>query len=132
MKARARELKAEARAQKSRAEGERDLLGAIGEMPEADRVLATHVHEVVARVAPQLVPRTWYGMPAYARDGKVLCFFQGAGKFTSRYATLGFTDQAALDEGTLWPTAFALTSWGAEVEAAVMRLVRKAAASQEG
>lgn len=126
MKERARELKAEAKATKSRADGERDVLARIAEMPEADRVLAEGVHAVVQAVAPGLVPRTWYGMPAYARDGKVVCFFQSAQKFEARYATLGFSDPAALDDGAMWATAFALVAWTPEAEARVTDLVRRA------
>ena len=127
MKARARERKAEAKASKSRADGERAVLEAIAAMPEADRALAERLHALLAATAPALAPKTWYGMPAYARDGKVVCFFQSAHKFKARYATLGFSDQAALDDGVLWPTAFALTAWTAEVEAAVADLVQRAA-----
>lgn len=127
MKARARELKAEAKAQKSREDGERDVLAAIAEMPDADRALAERVHRIVQTAAPVLVPRTWYGMPAYARDGKVVCFFQSADKFKARYATLGFNDAATLDDGPLWPTAFALTEWTPEVETTVTDLVARSA-----
>lgn len=126
MKERAQELKAEARLAKDQAAGEADVLAKIGEMAEPDRHLAQRLHELVKANAPTLVPRTWYGMPAYARDGKVLCFFQGAGKFGSRYATLGFSDQARLDEGQLWPTAFALTALGKAEEARVVALLKAA------
>ena len=126
MKERARELKAEAKANKSRADGERDLLAKIAEMPEPDRVLAERVHAVVQAVAPGLVPKTWYGMPAYARDGKVVCFFQSAAKFEARYATLGFNDHATLDDGAMWATAFALVEWTPDIEATVTGLVRRA------
>lgn len=126
MKERARELKAEAKAERTRAEGERDVRAALDAMPAADRELAEHVHAVVSVAAPALLPRTWYGMPAYARDGKVVCFFQGADKFDARYATLGFTDAAMLDDGVLWPTAFGLSQWTDEVEATVADLVARA------
>ena len=124
MKERAKELKKASRS--SRADGERDVLEKIAEMPDADRVLAEQIHALVAASAPELAPRTWYGMPAYARGGKVVCFFQGAHKFKARYATLGFSDQAALADGVMWPTAFALTEWTDAVEAAVRERVQKA------
>lgn len=126
MKARARELKAEARANKTRADGERDVRAALDEMPEPDRGLGERIHALVADAAPDLVPRTWYGMPAYARDGKVVCFFQAAAKFGSRYATVGFADAARLDDGAMWPTAFALTAWTDDVEAALRALLERA------
>jgi uncharacterized protein YdhG (YjbR/CyaY superfamily) len=126
MKERARELKAEARASKSRAEGERALLEKVAEMSEPDRSLAERVHALVTENAPELMPRTWYGMPAYARDGKVVCFFQAAEKFESRYATFGFSDRANLDDGAMWPTSFALTELTAEGEARLAALVRAA------
>ena len=126
MKERAKELKAEARADKGRAEGEADLLEKVAEMPEADRVLAERIHALVKVTAPTLTPRTWYGMPAYARDGKVVLFFQSAHKFKARYATLGFSDQAHLDDGAMWPTSFALTEWTPAVEAAITELVKRA------
>lgn len=126
MKERAQELKAEARLAKDQAAGEADVLAKIGEMAEPDRQLAQRLHELVKANAPTLVPRTWYGMPAYALDGTVVCFFQGAGKFGSRYATLGFSDQARLDEGQLWPTAFALTALGKAEEARVVALLKSA------
>ena len=126
MKERARELKAEAKANKSRADGERDVLAKIAEMPESDRALAERVHAVVEAVAPELAPRTWYGMPAYASGGKVVCFFQSAAKFEARYATLGFNDRAHLDDGAMWATSFALVEWTSGVEAAVSDLVRRA------
>src|SRR3712207_6119509 len=109
MRERAKELKAEARANKNRAAGENDLLAKIAEMQEPDRAMAKRLHEIVKASAPALSPKTWYGMPAYAnKDGKVVCYFQGARKFNSRYATLGFNDEAKLDEGGMWPTSFAL------------------------
>ncbi len=109
MRERAHELKAEERRGKDRAEGERDLLAKIAEMPKADRVLAERFHAIVTTNAPDLMPKTWYGMPAYARDGKVVCFFKSADKFKSRYATIGFEESAHLDDGTMWQTSFAVT-----------------------
>ena len=126
MKERAKELKAEARANKNRAAGESDLLAKIAEMPEPDRAMATRLHEIVKASAPALLPKTWYGMPAYARDGKVVCFFQSADKFNSRYATFGFNDTANLDEGHMWPTSFALKELTAAEEARIRALVKKA------
>jgi uncharacterized protein YdhG (YjbR/CyaY superfamily) len=126
MKNRAQELKAEARANKNRADGERDVLAAIAEMPESDRVMAERIHGIVTANAPALWPKTWYGMPSYARDGKVVCFFQSAQKFTSRYATFGFNDTANLDEGAMWPTSFALKELTAAEEAQIASLVKKA------
>ncbi|KGM53699.1 hypothetical protein N800_06105 [Lysobacter daejeonensis GH1-9] len=126
MKERARELKAEARLAKDKAAGEADVLAKIGEMAEPDRKLAQRLHELVKANAPTLSPKTWYGMPAYARDGKVVCFFQDAGKFGSRYATLGFSDQARLDDGHLWPTGFALTALGKAEEARIVALLKAA------
>jgi uncharacterized protein YdhG (YjbR/CyaY superfamily) len=126
MKERAKELKAEARASKNREEGERDLLAKINEMPEPDRALAERIHAIVTTNAPELSPKTWYGMPAYARDGKVVCFFQAAAKFDARYATFGFNDTANLDDGSMWPVSFALTALTAEHEATIAALVRKA------
>ncbi len=126
MKERAREAKAETRAGKTKEDGEKDVLEKIAEMDESDRRLASRLHELVKEVAPGLSPKTWYGMPAYARDGKVVCHFQSAGKFKTRYATLGFSDQAALDDGALWPTVFALTALGAAEEATVKALLKRA------
>jgi uncharacterized protein YdhG (YjbR/CyaY superfamily) len=126
MKERAKELKAEARAHKDRTEGERAVLAKIAEMPEADRAMAERLHAIITASAPALVPRLWYGMPAYARDGKVVCFFQSAQKFNTRYATFGFTDAANLDEGAMWPVAFALTELTADDEARIGALVQKA------
>lgn len=126
MKARARELKAEERASKNRAVGEADLLAAIAAMDERDRAMGTRLHAIVTAAAPDLWPKTWYGMPAYAKDGKVICFFQAAGKFNTRYATFGFSDEAKLDAGALWPTAFALTALTAAEEAKIATLVKKA------
>lgn len=122
MRERARELKAEAR----REDGEQDLLAKIAEMPKPDRVIAERLHAIVKATAPDLAPKTWYGMPAYARDGKVVCFFQSAGKFKSRYASFGFTDEARLDDGVMWPTYFALKELDAAVEAKITALVKKA------
>ena len=128
MKERAKERKAEARASKKRSEGERAVLEKIAEMPDADRVLAERIHAIVSENAPELWPKTWYGMPAYSRGGKaVVCFFQGAAKFEARYATLGFNDAANLDEGSMWPVAFAITELTAEQEQRIAELVRKAA-----
>ena len=126
MKARAQELKAEARANKNRADGERDVLAAIAAMKEPDRAMAKRVHAIVQASAPDLWPKTWYGMPAYAMDGKVVCFFQNAEKFNARYATFGFSDAANLDEGAMWPTAFALKKLTATEEAKIGALVKKA------
>lgn len=126
MKERAKELKAEERANKNRAEGEGALLAAIAEMPEPDRAMATRVHAIVTASAPDLWPKTWYGMPAYARDGKIVCFFQSAHKFNARYATLGFNDAANIDDGAMWPTAFALKELTAAEEERIGALVKKA------
>ena len=126
MKERAKELKAEARADRDRAAGERDVLAKIAEMPEPDRAMAERLHALIKASAPALSPRTWYGMPAYAKDGAVVCFFQSAEKFKSRYATFGFSDNANLDEGAMWPTSFALTELTADVEARIAALVKKA------
>ncbi len=126
IKERADELKAEARANKDRAAGERDVLAKIAEMPESDRAMAERIHEIVLASAPELSPKTWYGMPAYAKDGKIVCFFQSAAKFKARYATLGFDQEAHLDEGTMWPTSFALTQLTATDEATIAALVKKA------
>ena len=127
MKERAAEMKAAARHGAKREDGERDVLAKIAEMPEPDRALAERVHAIVMASAPHLAPRTWYGMPAYAKDGKVLCFFQAAQKFGARYATLGFNDVARLDEGAMWPTAFALIELTAAEEARIAALVTRAA-----
>ncbi len=127
MKERAKELKAEARANKSKAEGERDVLAKIAEMPEPDRAMAMRIHELIKASAPSLSPKTWYGMPAYAnKDGKVICYFTAASKFNSRYATFGFNDDAHLDEGAMWPTSFALKELTAAEEAKISALVKKA------
>ena len=126
MKARAQELKAEARADKDKAEGESDVLAAIVAMKEPDRAMAKRLHAIIKASAPALSPKTWYGMPAYAKDGKVVCFFQSAQKFKTRYATFGFSDAADLDKGAMWPTAFALTQLTATEEAKIGALVKKA------
>ena len=127
MKERAKELKAEARAKTDRAAGEKDLLAKIAEMQGSDRAMAKQIHEIITANAPALSPKTWYGMPAYAnKDGKVVCFFQSAQKFNARYATLGFNDTANLDEGAMWPTAFALKELTATEEAKIVALVKKA------
>jgi len=127
MKARTQELKAEARASKDRAEGEKAILAAINAMKEPDRSMAKRLHEIITASAPMLFPKTWYGMPAYANaDGKVVCFFQAASKFNTRYATFGFQHDANLDEGALWPTAFALKALTAAEEAKISALVKKA------
>jgi uncharacterized protein YdhG (YjbR/CyaY superfamily) len=126
MKERARELKAESRAKKDKAAGEADVRAKIAEMPKSDRAMAERVHAIVKDSAPELSPRTWYGMPAYAKDGKVLCYFQSADKFKARYATFGFNDTANLDEGAMWPTSFALKELTAAGEKKIAALVKKA------
>lgn len=127
MKERAKELKAEARVNKNRADGESALLAAIAEMPEGDRALAGRVHAIVSASAPALAPKTWYGMPAYANnDGKIVCFFQSAHKFNARYATLGFNDVANLDDGAMWPTSFALRELTPAEEERITALVKRA------
>jgi uncharacterized protein YdhG (YjbR/CyaY superfamily) len=122
MKERAQELKAEAR----KADGEKALLAKIAEMPEPDRIMAERLHAIVKASAPDLSPKTWYGMPAYARDGKVVCYFQSADKFDSRYATFGFNDTANLDDGAMWPTSFALKKLTGADEKRIAALVKKA------
>ena len=126
MKERAKELKAEARADKDKAAGEKAVLAAIAAMPGPDRAMAKRLHALIKASAPALMPKTWYGMPAYARDDKVVCFFQSAAKFKSRYATLGFNDKANLDEGNMWPTSFALKKLTAADEARIGALVKRA------
>ena len=126
MKERVQELKAEARAKKGKADGESDLLAKIAEMQETDRAMATRLHAIIKASAPALSPKTWYGMPAYAKDGKVVCFFQSAQKFSSRYSTFGFSDTANLDEGAMWPTSFALKKLTPAEEARIVALVKKA------
>ena len=125
MKERSRELRA-ARSSKGKADGESDVLAAIAAMGEPDRVMAERLHALVKASAPDLAPKTWYGMPAYARDGNVLCFFQDARKFKTRYATLGFSDKAKLDDGAMWPSSYALTELTAAYEARIAALVKKA------
>jgi len=127
MRERAKELRAEARRGKDRAAGESDLLEKIAEMPKGDRDMATRLHAIVTKTAPDLMPKTWYGMPAYARDGKIVCFFQSAAKFGARYATFGFNDTAKLDDGTMWPTSFALKKLTAADEKKIAALVKRAA-----
>jgi uncharacterized protein YdhG (YjbR/CyaY superfamily) len=124
MRERARELKAPAR--RGKADGESEVLEKIAEMSEPDRAMAERLHALIKASAPELSPRTWYGMPAYAKDGSVICFFQPARKFKSRYATLGFSDKANLDEGAMWPTSFALTELTEAAEARIAELVSKA------
>ncbi|MCP2289532.1 iron chaperone [Nocardia amikacinitolerans] len=128
MKEHAQELKTAARrgSRATKADGEKDVLAKIADMADADRVLAERIHAIVKADAPELAPKLWYGMPAYAKDGKVVCFFQSAEKFKARYATLGFNDSANLDDGTLWPTAFALTKLTADDEKKIGELVRRA------
>ena len=126
MRERAKELRAEARRGKDRAAGESDLLEKIAEMPKGDRDMATRLHAIVTKTAPDLMPKTWYGMPAYATDGKIVCFFQSAAKFGARYATFGFNDTAKLDDGTMWPTSFALKKLTAADEKKIAALVKKA------
>jgi uncharacterized protein YdhG (YjbR/CyaY superfamily) len=127
MKERARELKADARRGRGgKVDEEEAVLAKIAEMPERDRVVGERLHAIIKAAAPALSPRLWYGMPAYARDGQVLCFFQSAQKFKTRYATLGFSDKAHLDEGAMWPTAFALTELTAAGEARIAALVKRA------
>jgi len=127
MKARAQELKAEARAKKGKADGESDVLAKIAEMQEPDRSMGKQLHAIIKASAPALSPKTWYGMPAYAnKDGKVVCFFQSAQKFKTRYSTFGFMDTANLDEGALWPVSFALKELTATEEARIGALVKKA------
>lgn len=126
MKERSRELKAAARRGASKLDGEAEVLAKIAEMPASDRLMAERIHAIVKAHAPELVPKTWYGMPAYAKDGNVVCFFQSGQKFKTRYATLGFSDKARLDDGNLWPTAFALKTLTAAEEKKVAMLVKKA------
>jgi hypothetical protein len=122
MKDRVKELKRDAQ----KADGDSEVVATIAGMPEEDRVIAERLHTLIKGVAPELVPRTWYGMPAYSKDDKVVCFFQGAYKFKARYATLGFSDQAHLDEGSMWPSTFALTKLTAADETRIKALVKKA------
>ena len=122
MRERAKELKAA----KGKADGESDVLAKIAEMPKADRVVAERIHAIVAAIAPDLSPKTWYGMPAYARDGKIVCFFKSADKFKTRYATFGFEETATLDDGAMWPTSYALTKLTPADEKKIAALVKKA------
>jgi uncharacterized protein YdhG (YjbR/CyaY superfamily) len=122
MKERAKELKAEA----AKADGEKALLEKVGEMKGTDRAIATRLHELITEAAPALSPKTWYGMPAYAKDGKIVCFFQSAAKFDSRYATFGFSDEANIDQGPMWPTSWALTELTPAEEKKIVALVKKA------
>lgn len=124
---RAKEMKAATRRGATEADGESEVLAKIAEMSASDRDMAERIHAVIKTTAPDLVPKTWYGQPAYAKDGKVICFFQPAQKFKTRYATLGFSDDAKLDEGTMWPVAFALTTLTAADKARIVALVKKAA-----
>ncbi|MBA3740273.1 MAG: DUF1801 domain-containing protein [Chloroflexi bacterium] len=126
MKEHAKELKAAARRGAAKADGEADVLAKIADMPASDRAMAERIHEVVKANGPDLTPRTWYGMPAYAKDGKVVCFFQAADKFKARYATFGFNDVANLDDGPMWPTSWALTKMTAADEKRIGELVKKA------
>jgi uncharacterized protein YdhG (YjbR/CyaY superfamily) len=125
MKERAKEMKAAKSGKK--VDGTAEVLEKIAAMADADRVIAERLHQIITEAAPDLTPKTWYGMPAYARDGKVVCFFQDAGKFKARYATLGFQDAAKLDDGAMWPTSFALTRLTPAVEKQIVALVKKAA-----
>lgn len=133
MKERARELREEerrstraAKAEKEREDGEADVLARIAEMPDADRLMATRIHAIVKEAAPDLTPKTWYGMPAYALDGKIVCFYQSAQKFGTRYATLGFNEAAHLDDGAMWPVAYALTALSPADEKRISALVKQA------
>lgn len=126
MRERAKELKAEARASKDKEQGERDVLAKIAELPEPDRAMAERIHAIVKASAPDLAPRLWYGMPAYAKDGKVLCFFTPASRFQERYASFGFNATANLDDGAMWPTSFAVTELTPAVETQIAALVKKA------
>jgi hypothetical protein len=128
MKARSEELKSTARrgSGAAKADGESDLLAKIAEMPEPDRAMAERLHAIITAAVPDLSPKTWYGMPAYAKDGNLICFFKSAHKFKTRYATIGFSDKANLDDGTMWPTDFALTKLTAADEARIVALVQRA------
>ena len=126
MRERAQELKAAKGSRAGKADDETAVLAKLAEMPAADRAMGERIHDIIRATAPELAPKLWYGMPAYAKDGAVVCFFQGAQKFKTRYSTLGFTDKAALDDGPMWPTAFALTELTAAVEARIIALVKKA------
>ncbi len=125
MKERARELKAEERAKKDKAAGERDVQAKFVEMSESDRAMAERIHEIIKVNAPELSPKTWYGMPAYAKDGKVVCFFTPASKFKERYSSFGFNADANLDDGTMWPTAWAITKLSKSDEATLAKLIKQ-------
>jgi len=127
MQEHAKEMKTAARRGRAKPDGEGDVLAKIAEMPDSDRVMAERLHALIRATAPDLTPRTWSGMPAYARDGKVICFFQAADKFKARYATFGFNDDARLDDGAMWPTSWALTQLTPADEARIAELVKKAA-----
>jgi len=126
MRTRAKELAAEQRADRKKADGEKDVMAAIAAMPAKDKRMARRIHQLVTETAPELWPKTWYGMPAYAKDGKVVCFFQAAKKFDSRYATLGFNDSAKLDDGNMWPISFALRELTQAEETAIRELLKRA------
>ena len=126
MKAHAKEMKAAARRGEDRAAGEADVLAKIAEMPESDRIMAERLHALITATAPELAPKTWYGMPAYAKDGKLICFFKAADKFKSRYATFGFEENAKVDDGTMWPTSWGLTKLTDADAAKIAALVKKA------
>lgn len=126
MKERTKELAAARRGSRTSDDGEAEVLAKIAEMVEPDRSMAQRLHELIRVCAPSLVPRTWYGMPAYAKDGNVLCFFQNAAKFKTRYSTLGFSDKAQLDDGVMWPTVYALADWTPDLEARIVALVSRA------
>jgi uncharacterized protein YdhG (YjbR/CyaY superfamily) len=126
MKERAKELKAEAKAEKDRATGEADIMEKIGEMKKDDAAMAKRLHALITEAAPELMPRTWYGMPAYTKDGKVICFFQAASKYDVRYATFGFQHDALLDDGNMWPASFALVKLTPAEEKQIVALVKKA------
>ena len=126
MKAHAKEMKAAARRGEDRAAGEADVLAKIAEMPEPDRIMAERLHALIMATAPELAPKTWYGMPAYAKDGKLICFFKAADKFKSRYATFGFEENAKVDDGSMWPTSWALTKLTDADAAKIAALVKKA------
>ncbi|MBM4407154.1 MAG: DUF1801 domain-containing protein [Chloroflexi bacterium] len=132
MRDRVREAKAEARRGSDRAAGEADLLAKVAQMPPSDRAMAERIHEIVTETAPELMPKTWYGMPAYARDGKIVCFFQAADKFKARYATFGFDQEAELDDGAMWPTSWALTKLTPADEKRIAALVKQAVSRRRG
>ena len=125
-KAAMKELIQERRASGNKADAEADCLAKIAEMPPSDRQMAERLHKIITSTAPQLAPKTWYGMPAYAKDGNIVCFFQGAGKFKARYATLGFTDKANIDEGEMWPTYYGLKTLSTATEAKIAKLIKRA------